>query len=111
MSGKLSGAHRITGVVLGFATYGFLCGYLALPLVGLGFDSSSIINAFGALPVAAKIPLKFIASLPFTYHFTNGLRHLFWDFTTKNLTKAGLNKSNPIVLGVTAAASLLLTFL
>ncbi|CAN6653547.1 succinate dehydrogenase [ubiquinone] cytochrome b subunit, mitochondrial [Trichomonascus vanleenenianus] len=106
----LSSFHRITGVALGFAFYGFLIGYAGLPLFGVEFDSNSLMSAFGALPLVAKLSLKFVASLPFTFHFFNGLRHLVWD-TARELTLKGVYRTGYAVLGLSAVSSLILTVL
>lgn len=106
----MSGAHRITGVALTGALYVFLYAYLGAPLIGMGFDSNSLAQAFGALPLVAKLPLKFLASFPFTYHSYNGLRHLIWD-TAKELTLKGVYRTGYAVLGLSCATSLLFTFL
>lgn len=38
-----------------------------------------MVDAFGALPTAVKIGVKFGISIPFTYHAFNGLKQLIWD--------------------------------
>lgn len=106
----MSSFHRITGVALAGGLYAFLIGYVAAPLVGVHFDSATVVNAFAALPLVAKIPLKFIASLPFTFHCANGVRHLIWD-TTKELTLKGVYRTGYFVTGFTLLASLVLTFI
>ncbi|KAL2062921.1 hypothetical protein VTL71DRAFT_5993 [Oculimacula yallundae] len=75
----LSSLNRITGLSLSVPFYLFGLAYLASPLTGMHLDSATLAASFGALPVAAKFGLKFIAALPFTFHSFNGLRHLTWD--------------------------------
>jgi len=84
----LSMSHRLTGIVLSGAFYLFGASYLAAPLLGWHLDSASIAAAFGALPLLAKIALKFTIAMPFTFHGLNGFRHLAWDVGKqfKNIT-------------------------
>lgn len=106
----LSGFHRITGLTLAFPFYGFLLAYIAGPLVGLGFDSNTLVNFAAALPLVVKIPLKFLASIPFTFHAFNGCRHLIWD-TASQLTLKGVYRTGWTVVGLSAVSSLILAFL
>jgi succinate dehydrogenase (ubiquinone) cytochrome b560 subunit len=99
--------HRISGVAVTGAFYAFLYAYVLGPAVGLGFDSASLISAFGALPLVAKLSIKFLASVPFTFHCWNGVRHLIWD-TASQLTIPGVYRTGYAVLGLTAVSSLLL---
>jgi succinate dehydrogenase (ubiquinone) cytochrome b560 subunit len=102
--------HRITGVALAGGLYAFLIGYVAGPLVGISFDSASLVGFFGALPLVGKLALKFIYSIPFTFHVANGFRHLIWD-TGSQLTLKGVYRTGYAVIGLTAIGSLVLTFL
>jgi succinate dehydrogenase (ubiquinone) cytochrome b560 subunit len=106
----MSGFHRLTGVALTFSLYAFLYAYVLGPAVGLGFDSNTLMQAFGALPLVAKIPIKFFASIPFTYQTLNGVRHLVWD-SARELTLKGVYRTGYTVLGLTTISSLILAFI
>lgn len=106
----LSGIHRITGVALGFAFYAYALSYVALPILGYHVDSASLAAAFGGLPLAAKLAIKGVAALPFTFHFWNGFRHLIWD-TAHELTVKGVYKTGYTVVGLTAISTIALLFI
>lgn len=73
-------------------------------------ESASIAAAFGALPVAAKVGIKGMLALPFTYHSWNGIRHLVWD-TGNALDMRGVYASGYAVLGLTTLSTAYLAFL
>ena len=87
----LSITHRFTGALLSgglfllnsrclmVGVYVFGAAYLVSPLFGWHMDVASLVAAFGALPVAAKVGIKSIVAFPFAFHSINGLRHLVWD--------------------------------
>lgn len=106
----LSGLHRVTGLSLAFPYYGFLLAYLAAPAVGLGFDSAALVDVAASLPLIVKLPLKFVAALPFTFHAFNGVRHLIWD-TANQLTIKGVYRTGYIVEGLTVVSALILALL
>lgn len=97
--------HRITGSVLSGAFYIFGSAYLVSPLLGWHLDSASLVAAFGAWPVAAKVAAKFAFALPFTFHSFNGIRHLVWDmgkeFSNKSVIRTGFT-----VVGVSVVSAL-----
>jgi succinate dehydrogenase (ubiquinone) cytochrome b560 subunit len=99
-----SALNRITGSILsgGFYLFGVL--YLASPLLGIHMESGAMAAAFGALPFIAKASLKFLISLPFTFHSFNGIRHLIWD-TGRELTNKAVNMTGWMVVGVTFVSS------
>ncbi len=100
-----SGMNRITGLTVAVPFYLFSLTYLASPLLGLHLDSATLASAFGALPVAAKVGLKFAAALPFTFHSFNGIRHIIWD------TGRAFNNQTVINTGWVAIGSSLLAAL
>ncbi|KAK2788553.1 hypothetical protein FQN52_006666 [Onygenales sp. PD_12] len=105
----LSSLNRITGVILAGSMYIFATGYLLSPLMGWHLESASLAAAFGALPIVAKLGLKFTAALPFTFHGFNGVRHLVWDtasqFSNKQVIRTGWT-----VVGLTVSSALALAF-
>lgn len=105
-----SGAHRITGVGLSAGMYGFALAYLTQGLHGIPLDSASIAAAFGSLPVFAKISLKSVIGLMFSYHAINGVRHLTWD-TGKMLSNRAVIISGFTVVGLSVASTIALLFL
>ena len=80
-----------------------------------------MVAAFGSLPVAAKVGVKALVALPFTYHSINGLRHLVWDVGTgihsplSVLTLALNNKAvirtGYTVMGLTGVATIALALM
>ncbi|KAJ5223431.1 hypothetical protein N7468_007973 [Penicillium chermesinum] len=106
----MSSLHRISGISLSGPLYLWATAYLASPLFGWHLESASMVAAFGALPVAAKILIKTILALPFTYHSMNGIRHLTWDlgigFTNPTIIKTGWT-----VVGLSVTSALALAFM
>ncbi|KAB8303653.1 hypothetical protein EYC80_005047 [Monilinia laxa] len=103
----LSALNRITGCVLSGGFYVFGAAYLVSPLFGWHLDTASLVAAFGAWPLAAKVLAKFSLALPFTYHSFNGLRHLAWDMGTA-FKNAQVVKTGWTVVGVSVASALAL---
>ncbi|OWP06609.1 succinate dehydrogenase cytochrome b subunit [Marssonina coronariae] len=105
----LSSLNRITGLSVSVPFYLFGLAYLASPLLGWHLDSATLASTFGALPVAAKVGLKALAALPFTFHSWNGIRHLVWD-TGRAFNNQTVIRSGWAVVGLTAASTLYLAF-
>ncbi|CAK9435462.1 uncharacterized protein LODBEIA_P01890 [Lodderomyces beijingensis] len=97
----LSSFHRITGVALAAAFYGVTCTFAATSVLGVHFDTQSLVSAFASLPVAVQYGAKAVAAYPFVFHCLNGVRHLVWDFG-KELTIPGVYRTGYTVLGLTA---------
>ncbi|KAJ5494961.1 hypothetical protein N7539_000077 [Penicillium diatomitis] len=104
-----SGLNRVTGVALSGTLYLWATAYLASPALGWHVESASMVAAMGALPFAAKVLLKTIMALPFTFHSFNGLRHLMWDMG-RGLSNNVIIKSGWTVVGVSVASALALAF-
>lgn len=66
--------------------------------------------AFGSLPIAAKVLVKFGTAMPFTFHSFNGVRHLIWD-TGRELSNKGVNRTGWTVMGLTVVSSGVLAML
>ena len=105
-----SSLNRITGIALSGGLYAFSLAYLVSPLLGWHLESASLAAAFGALPLAAKIPLKFTLALPFTYHSFNGVRHLIWDLG-KQFTNQQVIRTGWTVVGLTVTSALALALM
>ncbi|KAJ1914927.1 hypothetical protein IWQ60_008620 [Tieghemiomyces parasiticus] len=104
----MSSFHRVTGAFLAAGLYAGAISYVAAPVVlGMSFDSASIVSAFAALSPAAKFSAKMALALPFTFHSYNGIRHLIWD-TGRALTLKGVYTGGYAVLGATALTSAIL---
>lgn len=71
-----SAMERNTGLLLAGGLYLFSTSYLVAPWLGWDLSSATLVAAFGALPVAAKIFLKFSVAWSFTFHLFNGVRYL-----------------------------------
>ncbi|KAK9898086.1 cytochrome b560 subunit of succinate dehydrogenase [Cystobasidium minutum MCA 4210] len=102
-------ANRVTGTGLSVGIYALAISYVAAPLAGLHFDSSSIISLISSLPLWAKLSAKTIVGAPFWFHTWNGMRHLSWDMgwllDLKKSWTAGY-----IVLGLTGVSTIATTF-
>jgi len=71
---------RVTGISLYFG--GFALAAAAL------YDTELLVNVLTSLrsDYWLLVPLaKFAISFPLAYHFLFGLRHLFWDWTSRGL--------------------------
>ena len=105
-----SSLNRITGCLLsgGFYVFGF--SYLVAPLFGWHLESATMAAAFGSLPLAAKLLIKFPIAWSFTFHSWNGLRHLVWD-TARGLGHKQFVGSSTFVLGLSTITAALLAYL
>ncbi|KGG51516.1 hypothetical protein DI09_32p10 [Mitosporidium daphniae] len=75
LTSVLSIGHRATGVALGSLVYA-LGVFSAVSVVDVSKTANWIrIN----VPSSAIVASKFILALPYTFHFSNGIRHLVWD--------------------------------
>lgn len=106
----LSSLHRITGVFMAFGFYGLTCGYAAASILNIPFDITSMVAAFGSLPVIAKVGAKAAMAFPFAFHSFNGVRHLVWDFG-KELTIKGVYRTGYAVVALTGLIGGYLTFM
>ncbi|ODV64404.1 succinate:quinone oxidoreductase subunit C [Ascoidea rubescens DSM 1968] len=93
----LSGAHRVTGVVLAFGFYGITCAYTASSILGYQFDHHLLFNLIESLPVYLQYGLKSALAFPFAFHLSNGLRHYVWDMG-KELTIKGIYRTGYSIL-------------
>ncbi|KAF1804928.1 succinate dehydrogenase flavoprotein subunit 3 SDH3 [Mucor lusitanicus] len=96
----MSSAHRITGCAMGGALYLGAMAYLAGPVFGYSVDANTVVSSFGAAPEAVKMSAKAILALPFTFHASNGIRHLVWD-AGKCLDIKGVYNTGYVVLAST----------
>ncbi|KAL7266902.1 hypothetical protein RUND412_010531 [Rhizina undulata] len=106
----MSGLNRITGGIAAAAIYGFFAAYAVSPLFGWHLDSATLAASFGSSPVAAKVGLKALYALPFTYHSWNGVRHLLWD-TGRFLDLTGVYRTGYAVLALTAVSTVYLALI
>jgi succinate dehydrogenase / fumarate reductase cytochrome b subunit len=74
MGNTLSILHRLSGIVLVFATLA-----LAFWLVSLAGGEDSYRSAYRVFASPAGLVFLGGCSFAFFYHLFNGLRHLFWD--------------------------------
>ncbi|KAK4142330.1 uncharacterized protein C8A04DRAFT_38431 [Dichotomopilus funicola] len=101
---------RITGSLFSGSLYVFATAYLAAPLLGWHLESASLAAAFGALPVALKGGIKFLAAWPFAFHAINGVRHLLFDMA-KGFQRQTIVKSGWYIWGASIVGGLYLAFL
>ena len=105
-----SALNRITGSLLsgGFYVFGF--SYLVAPLLGWHLESAALAASFGSLPVLAKLGIKYVVALPFTYHSFNGVRHLVWD-TGREFSNKQVQRTGWLVVGLTFVGSGVLAYM
>lgn len=96
--------HRMTGVVLAIAAFGFSWWIMSIALGGS--------YAEGAAAVTSSVPgriVLFLVSLALMYHLFNGIRHLAWDagfgFRIPQVYASGYT-----VLALTVVSTLILWF-
>lgn len=92
----------------GLYIFGFA--YLIAPLFGWHLESAALAAAFGAWPAPAKVALKFVVAMPFTFHCLNGVRHLIWD-TGRELSNRRVMVTGWTVVGFTVLSSGVLAFI
>ncbi len=100
----LSIVHRITGVALAVGLI-VLVLWLAALAGGAGWYARFLLFA-GSWPFKVLLGLWLVA---FVYHFSNGIRHLFWD-AGLGLERAQARRSATLVAAAVAVVSLLLLF-
>ena len=66
--------HRLSGVLLAFAAFGFALWLMAIAMGGSYADCAYDMTS----SLLGKIAL-FVVSLALMYHLFNGIRHLAWD--------------------------------
>merc|ERR1719325_491191 len=107
LTSMLSITHRITGVV-----QSGLLSVAALGVMVMPGNFPSLLAEIQNLHLGGGIlySLKFLLSVPITYHFWNGFRHLAWDLGY-GFKIADLYKSGWFVCAITVATALLLAAL
>merc|ERR1719323_375141 len=107
MTSMLSITHRITGCVQSGILSGAALGVLIMPV-----NFPILLNEIQQLQLGGLtiFSLKFLLSVPVTYHFWNGFRHLAWDlghgFKINELYKSGW-----FVCGLTVVSAIALAML
>lgn len=101
----LSITHRGTGVALTGYMVAFGIGALVLP-----HDFSYYMDVAESWQLSAPtlIAAKFTLAYPFTFHLTNGIRHLFWD-TGKFLKMKDVYTTGYAMLGTAALMAAVLS--
>ena len=102
-----SALNRITGALLSGAFYSYFAVYLVGPVLGWHVGSMTLAASFGALPVLAKVAVKFGLALPFAFHSLNGIRHLVWDFGLQMKNKQ-VAFTGWLVIGLSVVGSMVL---
>ncbi|KAI2629219.1 succinate dehydrogenase cytochrome b560 subunit [Hypomontagnella submonticulosa] len=101
---------RITGQMLSTSLYAFSLAYLVAPLTGWHIESATLAEAAASLPPVVKTGLKMVVAWPFFFHFSNGIRHLVWDFAL-GFKKQVINQTSYVVLGASVVGTLGAVFL
>jgi succinate dehydrogenase (ubiquinone) cytochrome b560 subunit len=104
-----SALNRVTGVTLSGIFYLYGIGYLIAPAIGLHLESAVVAASVAAWPFAAKVLLKSVLAMPFTFHSINGLRHLTWDFG-KIMTNQKVRQTGYAAIAASVASALYLVF-
>lgn len=94
----LSITHRCTGMALTGYMAAFGIGSLVLPH---DFSYYMAVAESWQLSAPTIIAAKFTLAYPFTFHLTNGVRHLFWD-TGKFLKMKDVYTTGYAMLGTAA---------
>jgi len=97
----MSGAHRITGIML---TGGTLLLVWWLVALAAGPEAYARVQGFIASPVGIIMMLGWTAA--FFYHLLNGIRHLVWD-AGYGFDIPAMYRSGYAVLGLTAILTVL----
>jgi len=103
--------ERITGGILAGGLYIFGTTYLVGPLFGWHISSETMVAAFGALPVAAKVAAKFCVAWPFTFHLFTGTRYLVTSFAKTLNNKPQMIRIGWAVSGVSTVSALILALM
>ncbi|NVK17177.1 MAG: succinate dehydrogenase, cytochrome b556 subunit [Methylocystaceae bacterium] len=96
MNGLMSGAHRVTGVLLSAGTLFFAYWLIA---AAYGPESYATAQAFFGSWFGQIVMLGYTFCM--YYHLVNGVRHLRWDMVT-GLEKQDLIASGRVGIAVTA---------
>lgn len=96
MNGLMSGAHRVTGILLSGGAVLFAYWLIAAGYGAESFETAQ--NFFGSW--LGKLMLVGWTFCLY-YHLVNGIRHLMWDMG-KSLEKADLVRTGRIGIAVTA---------
>jgi len=107
LTSMLSISHRITGCVQSGLLSGAALGVLVMP-----GNFASVLNMIQDLQIGSPIlfSLKFLLSVPVTFHFWNGFRHLSWDLGY-GFKIADLYKSGWFVCAITVLTAIILAAL
>ncbi|PYI09957.1 hypothetical protein BO78DRAFT_361758 [Aspergillus sclerotiicarbonarius CBS 121057] len=100
-----SAMERNTGILMSGGLYLFATAYLASPYLGWDLSSTALVTAFGALPLAAKVGIKFLVAWPFTFHLFGGVRYLATATARTLDNKAQFIKIAWAVVGTSAVAA------
>ncbi|KAI1414463.1 succinate dehydrogenase cytochrome b560 subunit [Hypoxylon sp. FL1857] len=101
---------RITGQAMSTSFYAFSLAYLVAPLTGWHVESATLADAAASLPPVLKTGLKLVVAWPFFFHFSNGIRHLVWDFAI-GFKKHTIQQTSYVVLGASIVGTLGAVFL
>ena len=94
LSAKLSILHRLTGLAL---TAGAVV--LVAWLFSLAYSSNMSIALYAFFSSSVGKVILMVWTFAFSYHFFNGIRHLFWD-VGKGFELTDVNKSGMLVVVV-----------
>ncbi|KAJ5495516.1 hypothetical protein N7539_000632 [Penicillium diatomitis] len=98
-----SAMERNTGLLLSGGLYLFAASYMVAPWLGSDLSSATLAASFGALPVAAKLGMKFFFAWPFTFHAFNGIRYVV---SSAGYTLTSKQQIVKIAWGVVASSAL-----
>lgn len=112
LTSVLSISNRITGagLTVGMSIAGIVLGSQAFGYPGLEFYIDFIKTNPQWFPSWAIFSGKFILAFPFTFHTTNGIRHLAWD-NLKGLQIGTLYQSGYVTVGIASVWAGLLCML
>ncbi|THC97441.1 hypothetical protein EYZ11_003090 [Aspergillus tanneri] len=97
-----SAMERNTGLLLAGGLYLFGTSYLVGPWLGWDVSSAALVTAFGALPLAAKVVIKFCVAWPVTFHVFSGIRYVVASTARTLESKSQVIKIAWAVIGTSA---------
>jgi succinate dehydrogenase (ubiquinone) cytochrome b560 subunit len=98
--------NRVTGAALTVGLYSM--GYVAL---AGSCDIPSYVQAFQSSAPFLVPVAKAAVGFPLIYHTGAGIRHLYWDYTAKDLDLLAVEKSSKLLIGASGALALIAAFI
>lgn len=102
LSAKLSILHRLTGLALSAGAV-----VLVLWLFSLAYMSTLAVSIYLFFSTVFGKVMLLLWTFAFSYHFFNGIRHMFWDIG-KGFELSDVNKSGLVVVALAVISTALI---